>query len=110
MARIGDFRPRNTTTSTQSLCPHLATGLLDWHDALTWPGGVPVNGADVVIPGGARVLVSSCSIDPAWVFGVITVPPDAQLVFGDAQITFNAKGIVWISLRYHLLLALILRW
>lgn len=93
MARIGNFRPRNTTTQVQNLCPHLGSGLVDWHDSATWGGSVPANGADVTIPGGKKVLVSSCSIDPSFVFGLVTIPADSQLIFGDAAITFNAHGI-----------------
>jgi hypothetical protein len=46
----------------------------------------------VTIPSGQSVLLSSCSVDPAFVFGLITVQAGAKLVFGDATINISASG------------------
>jgi hypothetical protein len=39
------------------------------------------------------VLISSCSINPSFVFGIVYIPTDSALVFNDAVITFQARGI-----------------
>lgn len=50
---------------------------------------MPANGAAVTIPANTAVLVSSCSINPAFVFGVITIPASSKLIFGDAEINIK---------------------
>jgi len=66
---------------------------MDWHDPTIWGGSVPANGSSVTLPANTQVLISSCSIDPTFVFGLITVPFGSSLIFGDAPITFQAHGI-----------------
>ena len=95
MARLSDFRPAAftpTANPSQTNCPHLASGLVNWHDPSTWGGSIPKNGQDITIPAGKNVLIASCSIDPSFVFGTITIPAGASLVFGDAPINISAKG------------------
>jgi len=70
-----------------------STGTLkDWHDSATWGGSVPGNNTAVTIPAATRVLVSSCSIDPTFVFGLITIPAGSELILGDAVINIQATG------------------
>jgi hypothetical protein len=73
-------------------CPHLQSGLSNWHDPNTWGGIVPTGNKDVNVPVGKHVLISSCSIDPNNVFGIINVPAGSSLIFADAQISIKAKG------------------
>jgi len=95
-ANLAAYRPPKetlTTNPTTSNCPHLQTGLKNWHDSSTWAGaGIPSNGANINIPANTNVLVSSCSIDPAFVFGVIYIPSSSKLVFADANINISAVG------------------
>lgn len=93
VANLKNFRPPNAIDGTQTNCPFLATGLLDWHNAATWPSGIPLNNSNVNIPDGVSVLISSCSIPRSFVFGLVTIPTTSSLVFGDAAISFQAKGI-----------------
>ncbi len=85
--------PAWTGHAPQTNCPHLQSGLSDWHDPATWGGSLPANGANVTIPAGKKVLLSSCSVDPTWVFKFVVIPSGSALIFGDAAITFAAKGI-----------------
>lgn len=98
VAQYSKYRPAKVTPSAnppQSGCPHLdqPDKLKDWHATSTWTGGsVPANGSDVAIPANTRVLVSSCSIDPTFVFKTITIPAGSALILGDAQISIAAAG------------------
>lgn len=82
----------------------------DWHDPATWGGSLPSNGSAVNIPANTKVLISSCSIDSTYVFGLITIPsglinklqPEiscvtnvlgSSLIFGDAPIQMSATGM-----------------
>jgi hypothetical protein len=99
-------RPENTVSPYQYDCPHLDSGLLDWHArrtntlfkplnlaASTWGGAVPANGNDVTLPTGLRVLISSCSIPASTVFRTITIPFGSALIIGDADVTLQAHGM-----------------
>lgn len=81
-------------TFDSSACPHLQSGLLDWHNPATWPGNVvpAQGGTDVTLPANAKVLLSSCSVSANAIFGTITVPATSELIFGDAAISIRAKG------------------
>lgn len=95
-AKLSDYRPPSSTYTanpSQSGCPHTQSGLRHWHDASTWgQAGVPVNGATVRIPANTNVLVSSCSVDSSFVFGIVYIPVGSSLIFGDANINFAARG------------------
>lgn len=88
--RAPTFTP--VANPSQTNCPHLQSGLKDWHNPATWGGSVPANGAAVTIPANTAVLVSSCSVETSFVFGLITVPATSKLIFGDAAISFKATG------------------
>lgn len=75
-------------------CPHAQAGVRPWHDPATWPDGVVPEGGNVTIPVGAPVLLASCSLAPGGVFGIITVPVNATLVFADADVTLQAHAVV----------------
>ena len=76
-------------------CPHEAAGLLDWHAPATWGGALPVAGADVTLPSGTRIVISSSPLSGSAHFGKVTVPVDSELIFGEnaAGIAFGATGI-----------------
>lgn len=77
----------------QTDCPHSQSGLKNWHDASTWGGaGVPGNGANVNIPAGSSVLIST--IDASHVYGLITIPATSKLIFADAAISIAARGFI----------------
>jgi hypothetical protein len=93
IANLAAYRPPiSYSVYTRSSCPHTQTGLKNWHDPATWGGSVPANNANVNIPANTAVLVSSCSVDPTWSFGTVTIPATSKLIFGDANINFTAKG------------------
>lgn len=95
-ANLAAYRPPKITpiaNPPQTNCPHLQANLLDWHNPATWAGSsVPANGAQVNIPENTSVLISSCSIDPTWVFGTVNIPASSTLIFGDAVINVQATG------------------
>ena len=88
------FAP-NIPTPTQSNCPHLRSGLSNWHDPSIWPGSVvpQANGSPITIPSGLSVLISSCSLDPNGVYGTIYVPAGTELIFSDAPIQMRVQNI-----------------
>lgn len=88
------LRPANTVNNTQSNCPHLQSGLVDWHDPTIWGGSLPANNTNVTLPVNKTVLVSRCSISPTYIFNYVTVPVGSSLVFGDAPIIFQARGMI----------------
>jgi hypothetical protein len=96
VAQIGQYRPPPITpvaNPTQTGCPHFQSGLKNWHDPTTWgSGGIPTNGSSFSIPAATQVLVASCSIDPSFVFGTITIPAGSSLILGDAVISISAQG------------------
>jgi len=87
-------RPPNTVVTTQTNCPHTASGLVDWHSTSTWGGSVPANGTNVTLPANKAVLISSCSFPKTFVFGYITVPVGSSLIIGDAPVTLQARGMI----------------
>jgi len=96
VAKYGDYRPDRFTPPSQperSNCPYQQSGLLNWHDPATWGGSVPGDNADVTIPTGKKVLISSCSIDPTFIFNSITVPAGTELIIGDAVIRLDTKAM-----------------
>lgn len=79
--------------TAQNACPHHETGLLDWHNPTTWPGGVlPAANAAVTVPAASKVLISQ-SVNER--LGLVTIPVGAQLIIGGAAniIRLNASGI-----------------
>jgi G8 domain len=71
--------------SSRSNCPHLQSGLLDWHSSTTWPNGiVPLSGV-VTIPSNTKVVINKTI---AALLDVITIPTTSSLIFGE-----NAEGI-----------------
>lgn len=80
---------------TAAVCPHLATGLKNWHDASTWPSGtVPTATENIEIPANTAVLISSCSLLPSnFVYQKIHIPVGSKLVFSDAEISLRVKNI-----------------
>jgi hypothetical protein len=77
-------------------CPHLQSGLLNWHDAATWgSAGVPSpNDAVITLPADSKVLISSCSLVQGAIYNKIVVPSGSELVFNDADIQINVKAIL----------------
>ena len=68
--------------TAQNACPHHETGLLDWHNPTTWPGGVlPAANAAVTVPAASKVLISQ-SVNER--LGLVTIPVGAQLIIGGA--------------------------
>lgn len=83
-----DSNPRSS-----SVCPHLASGLKNWHDASTWPSGkVPSASDDISIPADTSVLISSCSLSTD-VYERIHIPAGSKLVFSDSEISLRVKNI-----------------
>lgn len=81
-------------TETRASCPHLQSGLLDWHSASTWGGnGIPLGLSSVTLPANTKVLVSSCSLDPRGYLS-ITIPEGSQLIFADAPIFLRVKDLI----------------
>ena len=74
-------------------CPHLESGLLDWHDPNTWGGSVPSSGSDVTLPSNARVVIRSSSAIPK--LNLVTIPATSELIFGEdsAGIDFQVDGM-----------------
>jgi G8 domain len=73
-------------------CPHTKLGLKRWYDQSTWIGGkLPIDGENVTIPVGYRVLVDQSVKEK---LGVIEIPPTSALIFGSntSGITFAARG------------------
>jgi len=86
---------------SQSNCPHWDSGLVDWHDASTWPNGqVPrADGSYITLPANKRVLLSACSIKDDMAtegayFGTIEVPLGSELVFNDADMDLRVGNII----------------
>jgi G8 domain len=78
--------------STRTNCPHLASGLFDWHSASTWTSGsVPISG-DVTLPANRNVVITRTV---AETLGVIIIPNTSSLIIGenDAGIELKARGI-----------------
>jgi len=96
VAKYGNYRPPAFTpvaNPTQTNCPHLWTNTSNWHNPAIWSGGaIPTNGSNINIPANTAVLVASCSIDPSFVFGNITIPVGSALILGDASIAISASG------------------
>eukprot|EP01113_Clastostelium_recurvatum_P021132 TRINITY_DN2500_c0_g2_i1.p1 TRINITY_DN2500_c0_g2~~TRINITY_DN2500_c0_g2_i1.p1 ORF type:complete len:464 (+),score=89.00 TRINITY_DN2500_c0_g2_i1:87-1478(+) len=95
-ANLKAYRPTisYSPTYTRTSCPHVQSGLRNWHDATLWGGAVPANNSNVNIPANTAVLVSSCSVPATFIFGTVTIPVGSKLIFGDANINFSAKGFV----------------
>lgn len=78
----------------RSNCPHLQSGLLNWHDASTWGGAVPTpTDAVITLPAASKVLVSSCSFVQGAVYNKIVIPAGSELIFNDADIELNVRAI-----------------
>ena len=84
-----------STSTARSNCPHLDSGLRNFHDASAWPSGrIPVAGEAVTIPAGLRMLLTR---DAGAVFGRVTIPSSAQLIIGENStngVALSATGIV----------------
>lgn len=76
---------------THTNCPHLQSGLLDWHSTTTWGGPIPVAGQNVTIPDNTMVLISSSVVEQV---GYITIPSTSSLILGETPngITLDAQG------------------
>lgn len=64
---------------------------MDWHDANTWGGSLPVAGQAVTLPANSKVVVTK-SVTP--LLGLVTIPSTSELILGEnaAGITVYAKG------------------
>jgi hypothetical protein len=91
MANLGGHRPSNTVESgTPTGCPHIdTTGMVDWHTLFAGNA----NGSAINIPANTAVLISSCSVNSNYVYGLITIPSTSRLIFGDAPISLAASGM-----------------
>ncbi|GAM26112.1 hypothetical protein SAMD00019534_092870, partial [Acytostelium subglobosum LB1] len=88
--------PRPTTgliAQNRTGCPHLQTDLKHWHDPATWGGSMPSPAATITLPANTKVLISSCSVDPAVVYQKIVVPATSQLIFSDASYKMQIHDI-----------------
>jgi len=85
MARPAPFIP--AANPVQTNCPHLTGNLVDFHSL-----GYAAN-QDITLPANTRVLVSSCSVPTGTVYGKVTIPVGSELIFGDAVIHFQARGV-----------------
>jgi hypothetical protein len=78
-------------------CPHADPSLLRWEVDATWGAGAaaPTGGnANVTLPAGVSILLSSCSLPAGAAFGSIVVPAGARLVLADAALELRAASIV----------------
>lgn len=86
------FLPDPTTPiipTVRTNCPHLQTGLSDWHESSTWGGGsIPTSGS-VTIPTATRVLLSQTLSGPV---GVLTIPADSELIVGEG-VAMDLEGM-----------------
>jgi len=94
---VNPFRPAAmvpVADPSQTNCPHLQSGLVNWHDASTWPdNSIPTAGSDDTIPADKKVLISSCFVNANDVYGIITIPSTSELIFNDrVDISIRAKG------------------
>ena len=99
VVNLAAYRPAlpalDTPQPTRTGCPHLTTpALKNWHDPATWGGSLPAAGTSFSLPANTNVLLSSCSVDPAVVYGNITIPTGSQLIFADADIAIRATGFI----------------
>ncbi|KAL1525911.1 hypothetical protein AB1Y20_020738 [Prymnesium parvum] len=60
-------------------CPHHETDLHSWHSLSTWPRSAPVEGANVTIPEGKKVLLQQ-PLGMSLAF--LTVPRSSELIIG----------------------------
>jgi len=93
--RITIPNPANPVVSGRTLCPHLDTGILDWHVASTWgTSGVPVptNFANLQLPANTRIVIRKPVVG---IFGIITIPATSELIFGEnaTGITLDTRGM-----------------
>ncbi|GAM19806.1 hypothetical protein SAMD00019534_029810 [Acytostelium subglobosum LB1] len=81
------------TAQNRATCPHLQTGLLHWHNPLTWGGVVPSPSSVITLPANSKVLISSCSLVPGAVYKKIVVPATSQLIFSDSTYSMTIQDI-----------------
>lgn len=74
-------------------CPHLETGMLDWHSPGSWPGGsVPGAGVDVTLPPDSRIFIQRSVVGQ---LGTVTIPSSSALIIGenDDGVTLDIEGL-----------------
>lgn len=84
--------PAPKLSRIRATCPHLQSGLLNWHSASTWStGSVPQAGQNATLPENSKVIVTSSVVEE---LGYIIVPQSSELIFGENShgITVDAIG------------------
>ncbi len=77
--------PTPNLSAPRTNCPHLQSGLLDWHSPSTWGGSIPQAGQNVTLPSNSNIVITSSVLGQ---LAYVTVPPTSALIFGE-----NATGI-----------------
>lgn len=83
----------SSSPDTRTNCPHLQSGLLDWHAVTTWTGlEVPGSGKNVTLPNNSKVVITSSVTEQ---LAYIIVPPSSQLIVGESTngITLDVSGM-----------------
>jgi G8 domain len=78
--------------SSRTNCPHLASGLLDWHSNNTWKNGIIPASGSISIPANRKVIIKKPITTS---LGVITIPSTSSLIFGENinGISLRTRGI-----------------
>lgn len=97
---VADFSERITLpplaepnlSGSRTACPHLESGLWDWHSASTWPQGSPVAGQNVTLPSNRAVVVRRSVAEQ---LAYITIPSGSRLILGenDDGVQLDCNGI-----------------
>jgi G8 domain len=80
--------------SLRTNCPHLQSGLSDWHQAGTWPSlRIPRAGENVTLPSNRKVVIRK-SILVTVSLGTVTIPSSTTLIIGEVAngIQIDANG------------------
>lgn len=87
--------------SPKSNCPHLQSGLLNWHEEETWTEyslPIPATGANITLPDGVKVVIRNSITDT---MGTILIPPTSELILAPGlQVTsagFEVLGALWVG-------------
>jgi G8 domain len=78
--------------SSRTNCPHLQSGLSDWHQARTWPKlRIPRAGENVTLPSNRKVVINESILRT---LGTVTIPSTTTLIIGEAAngIQIDANG------------------
>jgi G8 domain len=85
-------KPAVWQQSSRTNCPHLQSGLSDWHQPRTWPNlRIPRAGDNVTLPSNRKVVIRKSILRT---LGTVTIPPTTTLIIGEAAngILIDANG------------------